>query len=254
MTMTTSPTILVLAAALVMAGPEDWPMHDRSRPAPMAVDPGTASTDARAGRPPADAVVLFDGTDLSRWREKKGKAPAGWRVAHGSFEVVKGAGDIETVQAFGDCQLHVEWAAPSPAVGQDQDRGNSGVFLMGIYEVQVLDSYGNATYPDGQAGALYGQFPPLVNAVRPPGEWQSYDIVFHAPRFDAAGAALRPARMTVFLNGVLVQDARELLGPTTHKVRTPYAAHPDKLPLSLQDHGHPVRFRNIWIRELPPSS
>jgi hypothetical protein len=139
-------------------------------------------------------------------------------------------------------------------VGQDQDRGNSGVFLMGIYEVQVLDSYGNATYPDGQAGALYGQFPPLVNAVRPPGEWQSYDIVFHGPRFDAAGSTLRPARMTVFLNGVLVQDARELLGPTTHKVRTPYAAHPDKLPLSLQDHGHPVRFRNIWIRELPPSS
>jgi hypothetical protein len=250
--MSTSLTVFVLAAAVLMAtSPEDWPMHDRNRPAPKAVEPGTASTQTQAGRPPADAVVLFDGKDLSHWRDKKAKGPAGWKLSHDYFEVVKGTGDVETTQGFGDCQLHVEWATPSPAVGEDQDRGNSGVFLMGIYEVQVLDSYGSATYPDGQAGALYGQFPPLVNPVRPPGEWQTYDIVFHGPRFDAAGAVLRPARMTVLLNGVLIHDNRELLGPTTHKVRTPYSAHPERLPLSLQDHGHPVRYRNIWIREIP---
>jgi hypothetical protein len=135
-----------------------------------------------------------------------------------------------------------------------QDRGNSGVFLMGRYEVQVLDTYGttNKTYADGQAGALYGQYPPLVNPARPPGQWQTYDIVFRAPRFDAAGKALSPARVTVLFNGVLVQDNRELTGPTAHKARPPYAAHADKLPLGLQDHSHPVRFRNIWIRELPP--
>ena len=252
MTLSTSLAMFVVAAAaIVAADPEDWPMHDRTRPAPKTIEPGTASTPTQAGRAPNDAVVVFDGKDLSHWRDQKTKGPAGWKLSHDYFEVVKGTGDVETTQAFGDCQLHIEWATPSPAVGEDQDRGNSGVFLMGIYEVQVLDSYGNATYPDGQAGALYGQFPPLVNAVRPPGEWQSYDIVFHGPRFDAQGAVLRPARMTVLLNGVLIQDNRELLGPTTHKVRTPYSAHPEKLPLSLQDHGHPVRYRNVWVREIP---
>jgi hypothetical protein len=164
---------------------------------------------------------------------------------------VKGTGGIETKQSFGDVQLHIEWMAPSPAVGTSQDRGNSGVFFgAGRYEVQVLDSYQAATYPDGQAGALYGQFPPLVNPTRPPGEWQAYDIVFEMPRFDASGALLKRARATVFLNGVLVQNAKELIGPTTNKVRTPYSAHPAALPLSLQDHNHPVRFRNVWVREL----
>ena len=148
-------------------------------------------------------------------------------------------------------QLHIEWMTPVPAVGQSQDRGNSGVFFGGgRYEVQVLDSYESKTYPDGQAGALYGQFPPLVNACRPPGEWQTYDIVFEMPRFDAAGVAHKRARATVFHNGVLVQNARELIGPTTNMVRTPYSAHPAALPLSLQDHSHPVRFRNVWVREL----
>jgi hypothetical protein len=155
------------------------------------------------------------------------------------------------VDGYGDCQLHIEWASPSPAVGEDQDRGNSGVFFHGQYEVQVLDSYQSATYPDGQAGALYGQYPPLVNASRAPGQWQSYDIVFRGPRFDPGGKLLRPARVTVFHNGVLVQENVELTGPTAHKTRPPYKAHPVKGPIALQDHSHPVRFRNIWLRELP---
>jgi len=171
-------------------------------------------------------------------------------MANGYVEVVPGTGAIATKQGFGDVQLHIEWAAPTPAKGEGQERGNSGVFLMGMYEVQVLDSYRNKTYPDGQAGAVYGQYPPLVNASRPPGEWQTYDIVFHGPRFDAGGKLLRPARMTVVFNGVLVQDNVVLTGPTAHQTRPPYAAHPEKLPLSLQDHGNPMRFRNIWVREI----
>jgi len=228
-----------------------WTIHDTNRPAPAVVDPGSASTQDRPGTPPADAVVLFDGKDLSKWQAKEGGGPAKWKVENGYFEVVKGTGYISTRQGFGDCQLHVEWAAPSPAVGEDQDRGNSGVFLMDKYEVQVLDSYNSKTYPDGQAAAVYGQYPPLVNACRPPGQWQTYDIIFHGPRFDKSGKLLRPARATVLHNGVLVQDNVELTGPTAHKERPPYEAHPEKMPLSLQDHGHPVRFRNIWIRELP---
>lgn len=168
------------------------------------------------------------------------------------MEVVRGTGGIETVRAFGDAQLHVEFMAPARATGTGQNRGNSGVFLMGRYEVQVLDSHDNRTYPDGQAGAVYGQFPPLVNASRRPGEWQEFDIVFHTPRFDASGTLTSPARMTVFHNGVLVQDNVELLGPTSHQRRAPYEAHPTELPISLQDHGDPVRFRNIWIRPLSP--
>ena len=235
-----------LAACAGLASAADYPQHDRNRPAPKVVAPGAAvSTPA-----PADAVVLFDGKDLSQWRSQKDKGPARWKVENGAFEVVKGTGGIETARPFGDCQLHIEWAAPSPAVGTDQDRGNSGVFFMNIYELQVLDSYQAATYPDGQAGALYGQFPPLVNASRPPGEWNAYDVVFRAPRFGPDGKLLKPARVTAYLNGVLIQDAQELLGPTSHKVRTPYTAHADKLPLGLQDHDHPVRFRNVWIREL----
>jgi hypothetical protein len=238
----------LFAAAPACLG--DPTIHDRSRPAPPVVDPGTASTQERPGRPPSDAIVLFDGKDLSRWRNQQGDGPAPWRVADGAFEVVKGTGVIQTAQGFGSCQLHLEWASPSPAEGSDQDRGNSGVYLMQRYEVQILDSYQNATYPDGQAAAVYGQRAPLVNASRPPGEWQSYDIAFRAPRFDAAGNLVRPARLTLFHNGVLVQDAVELTGPTEHKARPPYRAHPERLPLLLQDHGHPVRFRNVWIREL----
>jgi hypothetical protein len=223
-----------------------WGIHDETRPMPPVVDPGPALPSAPA---PADAIVLFDGRGLSGWTTSKG-APATWLVKDGYMEVVKGSGSIQTARGFGDCQLHIEWAAPVPAVGSSQDRGNSGVFLMNTYEVQVLDSYDARTYADGMAAALYGQFPPLVNASRKPGEWQTYDIVFRAPRFDQGGALVSAARMTVFHNGVLVHDAQELTGPTAHKARPPYKAHADRLPIGLQDHSHPVRFRNIWIREL----
>ena len=176
--------------------------------------------------------------------------PAKWKVEGGYLEVVAKTGAIRTRQEFGDCQLHVEWASPAMVVGVSQERGNSGVFLMDIYEVQVLDCYNNKTYADGSTASLYGQYPPLVNACRKPGEWQTYDIIFHRPRFDAAGKTVSPARFTVLHNGVLVQDNVELTGPTAHKARPPYKAHADKLPLSLQDHGNPVRFRNIWLRPL----
>jgi len=230
-------------------GLKRWKVHDHSRPVPPVITPGTCSTPERPGRPPSDAKVLFDGTDLSKWRGGNG-GPARWKIVEGSLEVAPGTGDIHTAESFGDCQLHVEWAEPTPPQGSDQARGNSGVYLMSKYELQVLDSYQNKTYADGQAGAVYGQFPPLVNASRPPGEWQSYDLVFHAPRFDAAGKLQRPAYITVFQNGVLVQDSTELTGPTEYGKRPPYAAHPAKMPLLLQDHDQPVRFRNIWIREL----
>jgi hypothetical protein len=224
-----------------------WRAHDRTRPAPTAVDPGATGTENTLGRAPEDAIVLFDGKDLSKWAHKDG-SPAKWKIADGYFEVAPKTHDIFTRQPFGDMQLHVEFAEPSPPVGEDQDRGNSGVIIMGLYEIQVLDSYKSKTYPDGQAGAVYGQYPPLVNASRPPGQWQTYDIVFHAPRFDNAGKLLRAADVTVLHNGVLVQDHVEILGPTA--TGEPYKAHAEKLPLELQDHNHPVRYRNIWVREL----
>ena len=237
---------LVLAGAVHHAAlAQDAAPFPAPTRAPAIVTPGRANAD-----PPSDAIVLFDGKNLSQWHAADGSA-AKWNVRDGYVEVAPGTGEIITNQQFGDVQLHIEWMAPSPAVGTSQDRGNSGVFFgAGKYEVQVLDSYEAKTYPDGQAGALYGQFPPLVNPTRPPGEWQAYDIVFEMPRFDASGALVKRARATVFLNGVLVQNAKELIGPTTNKVRTPYSAHPAALPLSLQDHNHPVRFRNVWVREL----
>jgi len=223
-----------------------WKIHDMNRPLPPVVRPGAVST---TGQRPSDAIVLFDGKDLSQWCDSKGK-PARWKVEQGYMEVVKKAGSIRTKQNFGYCQLHIEWRAPLPVIGKGQGRGNSGIFLMDSYEVQVLDSYNNRTYADGMAAAVYGQFPPLVNACRPPGEWQTYDIIFHRPHFDKNGNLTRPALMTVFHNGVLVQNNVELLGPTAWKKRISYKPHPDKLPLSLQEHGNPVRYRNIWIREL----
>jgi hypothetical protein len=226
-----------------------WRIHDPDRPVPPVIDPGTASTQESPGRAPSDAVVLFDGKDLSKWASTDGSA-AKWKVENGYFEVVPKTGYIHTREAFGDCQLHVEFAEPTPPHGESQERGNSGVFLQGLYEIQVLDSYENKTYADGQAAAVYGQYPPLVNASRPPGEWQTYDIVFRGPRFDAAGKLARPARFTVFHNGVLVQDNVELTGPTADGKRPPYKPTPEKLPLALQDHGNPVRYRNIWLREL----
>lgn len=225
---------------------EQWSIHDSARPLPPVVDPGPAGPPVAA---PSDAIILFNGVDLSEWEDSKGEA-ARWKVESGYMEVVAKTGSIRTKKAFGDCQLHIEWAAPAIISGEGQGRGNSGVFLMNTYEVQVLDSYENKTYADGMAGAIYGQYPPLVNACRKPGEWQSYDIIFHRPRFDSDGKVVSPARMTVIHNGILIQDHVELLGPTSHKIRLPYKAHPDKMPLSLQDHGNPVRFRNIWLRPL----
>ncbi len=221
-----------------------WAVHDETRPNPPVVTPG-ATDDA----PPSDAIVLFDGTDLSKWQSVKNGGPAGWKVENGYMEVAAKAGDICTKEAFGSCQLHIEWAAPEKVKGEGQSRGNSGVFLMSTYEVQVLDNYENRTYADGQAGAIYAQKPPMVNACRKPGEWQTYDIIFHAPVFDGEKVA-KPAGITVLHNGVLVQDHWGIQGATAWKTRAAYTAHAEKLPLKLQDHGDPVRFRNIWIRPL----
>jgi hypothetical protein len=243
--------LLVASSSSVCKAQVDtkWKIHDPNRPVPPVIDPGTPSAQDSPGRPPSDAVVLFDGKDLSKWGHKDGSS-AKWKVENGYAEVVAKTGYIYTREAFGDCQLHVEFAEPAPPKGESQERGNSGVFLMGLYEIQVLDSYENKTYADGQAAAVYGQYPPLVNASRASGQWQSYDIVFHRPRFAKDGKLLRPARVTVLHNGVLVHDNIELAGPTAHGARPPYKPHPEKLPLALQDHGDPVRYRNIWIREL----
>src|SRR5580658_3469248 len=245
-----SAMVIAASPSLLLAQVDTkWKIHDMNRPVPAVIDPGTASTQDSPGHPPSDAVVLFDGNDLSKWQHKDGTA-AKWKVENGYAEVVAKTGYIYTKQSFGDCQLHVEFREPTPPHGDSQERGNSGVFLMGLYEVQVLDSYENKTYADGQASAIYGQYPPLVNAARAPGQWQWYDIIWHGPRFDASGKLTRPAHVTVFHNGVLTQDNVEPTGPTGHHVRPPYEAGPDKLPLALQDHNHPVRYRNMWIREL----
>jgi hypothetical protein len=227
-----------------------WLEHDRARPQPPKVSPGTASTQDQPGRPPGDAVVLFDGNDLSHWVSLDG-TPTKWIVRDGYMECVKGSGYIRTLQNFGDCQLHVEWATPTPPEGKGQGRGNSGVFFgLDRYEVQVLDSYDSTTYADGSAGSIYGQYPPLVNVSRPPGQWQTYDIVYTAPRFQPDGQLQAPARITVLHNGVLIQHNVTLTGPTSWLERAPYKAHPEKQPISFQDHGNPVRFRNVWLREL----
>lgn len=241
--------ILAVSAVFLMMSSfsqVEWAVHDPVRPMPPVVDPGPAGPPLSA---PADAIVLFDGKDLSEWTDRKGQPPR-WKVEKGHMEVVAKTGSLVSMKKFGDCQLHIEWMAPLPVKGEGQGRGNSGVFFMGIYEVQILDCFENTTYADGMTASLYGQYPPLVNACRPPGEWQTYEIIFHRPRFDDAGIILSPARMTVFHNGILVHDNQALTGPTQHKARPPYKKHADKLSLSLQDHGNPVRFRNIWLREL----
>ena len=242
--------IILLAATPALAqapkDPEGWAQHDLNRTQPTVVDPGTGVPPETPGKPPADAVVLFDGKDLSHWRAG-GKA-AGWKVENGYMEV-NGTGSIETTESFGDVQLHLEFATPAKVESESQGRGNSGVFFMGRYEVQVLDSFENRTYADGQAAALYGQMPPLVNACRKPGEWQSYDLVFRAPRWDG-DTLVSNARVTVIQNGVVVQDAQPFLGATAHRAVAQYAKHESALPLSLQDHGNPVRYRNVWVRKL----
>ena len=225
--------------------PNGFRVHDVDRPRPPVVDPGPAP--AQPVPAPSDAIRLFDGKDLSAFRGHDGEAK--WLVADGAMQI-NGTGDIETKANFGDCQLHVEWASPTPPKGTSQHRGNSGVFFFGRYEVQVLDSYENQTYADGQAAAVYGQTPPMVNACRKPGEWQTYDIVSRAPRFAADGALRAPARVTVIHNGVLVHLDQELLGQTAHRTMPRYEPHAAEGPLKLQDHGDPVRYRNLWIRRL----
>jgi hypothetical protein len=224
-----------------------WERHDINRPKPKVVTPG-----AKPGQAPSNAIVLFDGKDLSAWVNKKSGGKPKWKVKGGFVEVagIGKDGDIETKQAFGDFQLHIEWASPAVANKAKQGRGNSGVFPMGLYELQVLDSYKSETYADGQAGAVYGQYPPLFNVCRKPGQWQSYDIIFHRPRFNKNGRLKKPGRITALHNGVLIQDNVEILGPTKDKVRKGYTTHVDKLPISLQDHKNPVRYRNIWVVEL----
>lgn len=229
---------------------QKWRVHDIARPHPAMVTPGAA-----CAQPPSDAIVLFDGKNLSRWLER-GKGPnrgkivePGWKLENGYMEVVSGTGDLFTKEKFGDCQLHIEWAAPAEIEGSGQWRGNSGVLLMSRYEIQVLDSWDNPTYADGQAGAIYGQYPPLVNASRKPGEWQSFDIVFEAPRFEGE-KLVSPAYATVFHNGVLVHHRQEIIGRMAHRRVGTYAPHEPEEPLALQNHDTFVRYRNIWIRKL----
>lgn len=227
---------------------QKWRVHDPERPLPQAVTPGTPSTQDVPGRPPSDAFVLFDGTDLAAW-EKQGGGDPGWRVEGGYMEVVPESGGIQTREHFGDSQFHLEWAAPVEISGESQGRGNSGVFLMGRYEIQVLDAWDNPTYADGTTASVYGQYPPRVLACRQPGEWQMYDIVWVAPRFDGEKLA-SPARLTLFHNGVLAHHDVELNGPTGHRDVFAYEPHPPTGPLALQDHGDRVRYRNIWCRPI----
>ncbi len=242
--------VLVVTCASAGAQQSTWPQHALDRPQPPVVAPAATQPPVP---PPADAVVLFDGRSLAAWQAAdSAEGPARWRISSGAMEVVPGAGAIRTRRSFGDVQLHIEWMSPLPASGTGQDRGNSGVFLMGQYEVQILDSWHSTTYPDGQAGAVYGQLPPLVNASRPPGRWQSFDIIFRHPEFDGERLTV-PARMTIFHNGLLVQEDVVLQGPTSNQRRAPYVVHAARLPITLQDHGHKVRFRNIWVRELAPA-
>jgi len=265
-------TFFCLAAifmATALSGQEiDPKLTEVWEPVPEKVTPGIFP-----GSPPSDAIILFDGKDLSQWRKplvgyggsmaeveavaKKRAAladyeevDADWEIKDGALIVAPGKGHIETRKAFGDIQLHIEWLSPVDSGKTGQDYSNSGIFLMGHYEIQVLNSYENPTYPNGQAGSLYKQSIPLANACRPPGEWQSYDIIFMAPRFAKDGSLTKPATVTAFHNGVLIQNHYELKGPCIFRGEPYYIPHPQKLPLILQDHSDRVRFRNIWVREL----
>jgi hypothetical protein len=225
---------------------QKWKVHDIDRPRPEMVTPGT-----KPGDPPSDAIILFDGKDFSQWTQR-GRNYSGeprWKIENGYMECVGNTGTISTKEKFGDMQLHIEWASPAVIDGDSQWRGNSGVLLMSRYEIQVLDSWENPTYADGQAAAIYAQYPPMVNASRKPGEWQSYDIVFEAPKFEGE-TVVKPPFITVIHNGILVHHRREILGPMSHRQLPPLKAHEPELPLALQDHDTKPRFRNIWARRL----
>jgi hypothetical protein len=225
-------------------------VHDPARPHPPVISPATVP-----GGPPSDAIVLFDGKDLSKW-EQRGRGadaekmiPAQWKVGDGYFEVAPGTGELLTKDKFGDVQLHIEWSSPTEIRGNSQGRGNSGVLLMSLYEIQVLDAWNNPTYADGQASAIYGQWPPLAFPAKKPGEWNTYEIVFEAPHFDGE-RLVKPAYQTVFYNGVVVHNRKELMGPMVYRQVAHYRPHAAEMPLALQDHHNPVRYRNVWIRRL----
>jgi hypothetical protein len=227
-----------------------WHVHDPNRPHPERIQPSNTP-----GGPPSDAVVLFDGGDLSRWVQRGKGADAGklvdarWKVGDGWFEVAPDTGDLLSREKFGDCQIHVEWSSPTEIHANSQARGNSGVLIMSRYEIQVLDAWQNPTYADGQAGAIYGQWPPLVNPARRPGEWNTYDIVFDAPRFDGQ-KLVRPGYVTVFYNSVAVHHHKEIRGAMVYRKVATYTAHDPEEPLMLQAHHDPVRYRNVWVRRL----
>lgn len=242
-----------LLSITMVAQPEQSPMPMKPEmteiwdPEIVVVTPGATPLDA-----PSDAIILFDGSGLEKeWISEKGGGKPGWKVENGCMTVIKGAGGIKTKRVFGDCQVHIEWRTPAEVVGNSQGRGNSGIFLQEKYEVQVLDNYGNRTYRNGQAGSIYKQYPPLVNVCKKPGEWQTYDIIYTAPRFNKDGSYFTPPRITVLQNGVLVQNNVSLRGPTEY-IGIPEYKVKEHGPasLSLQDHGNPVSYRNIWIREL----
>jgi hypothetical protein len=227
---------------------QKWRVHDDARPRPPVVKPGARFSDMAP--PPADAVVLFDGTDLSKWQVSNGDA-AKWKIESGYMEVAPKSGSIRTKDLFADFQLHLEFATPAKVESNSQGRGNSGVLMNGIYEVQILESYENKSYADGQAGALYGQRPPRFNAARPPGEWQTYDIIFESPRWDAEGRVVKKAYVTVIHNGVVLHHRQEYLGNTPHKRVGNYnKPHAPEMFIQLQDHNNPTRFRNIWVRSI----
>lgn len=240
--------LLMSVSSLSLA--QDW---DREQQDPTATELWTPRaekvTPGDGQSAPSDAIVLFDGSSFDNWQHADG-SPVAWTLEDGAMTVVGGTSGIQTKMGFGSVQLHIEWRSPAEISGEGQGRGNSGVFLMGMYEVQVLDSYVSETYSNGQAGSVYKQSPPLVNACREPGVWQTYDIIFMAPIFGEEGQLLRPATVTVLHNGILVQNHFTLAGPTQYKGLAQYLAHPDRLPIALQDHGNPVSFRNIWVREL----
>jgi hypothetical protein len=224
-----------------------WHVHDGNRPQPPVVTPGERFS--HLAPPPSDAVILFDGSDLAKWAGPSGEAK--WKVENGYMEVAPKSGSIRTKERFADFQLHLEFATPAKVEGSSQGRGNSGVLFNGIYEVQVLDSYDNATYPDGQCGSLYGQCPPLANASKKPGQWQSYDIIFESPRWDQNRSLVKKANVTVIHNGVVLHHKREYLGNTPHRANGDYSSpHPPEVFIELQDHNNPMRFRNIWLRAL----
>lgn len=240
---------LFIAAFLILFTNNLFAQKDPKTTEVWAPEPKVITPAAKAGDAPSDAIVLFNGKDGSAWEHEK-SSDLKWTIADNVLTVKGGSGNIQTKQKFGDCQLHIEWRTPSEVKGEGQGRGNSGIFLMGRYELQILDNYNNKTYPNGQAASIYKQHIPLVNACKPPGEWQVYDVIFTAPRFSDNGSVLEPARITVIQNGILVQNNVTIWGPSQYIGLPVYEKHAAKESIALQDHGNPTSFRNIWIREL----